>query len=75
MLTNTAALDLVFKGWSAVYADASLQAPSHAMDVAMTVPRAGRDETCSWIGNMPTMREWVGPWPRCRTSRPTASPS
>lgn len=61
MLINPAALDLVFKGFKATYTDAYMIAPSHAQDVAMTVPSVGRDETYSWIGNMPSMREWVGP--------------
>ena len=61
MLINAAALDLVFKGFQATYTDAYMLAPSHATDVAMTVPSVGRDETYSWIGNMPSMREWVGP--------------
>ncbi len=60
MLTNTAALDLVYKGFKSVYTDAYMLAPSHAQHIAMTVPSVGRDETYSWIGAMPGMREWIG---------------
>jgi len=61
MLLNTGALALVFKGFTKLCTDAHMQAPSHAMDIAMSVPSSGRDETCSRLGNMPGMRERVGP--------------
>lgn len=61
MLMNSTALDLVFKGFQKIYSDAYMQAPSQAAEVAKTVPSAGRDETYSWIGAMPSMREWLGP--------------
>ena len=61
MLIDSPALDLVFKGFKAVYTDAYLAAPTHKDKIAMTVPSSGRDETYGWLGQFPQLREWVGP--------------
>lgn len=61
MLINEQSLDLVFKGFKATYTDAYLQAPTHKDKVAMTVSSSGRDETYSWLGQFPQLREWIGP--------------
>lgn len=61
MIINRQTLDLAFKGFKTVYSDANLAAPSEFEKIAMTVPSASRDETYAWIGNLPTMREWIGP--------------
>jgi phage major head subunit gpT-like protein len=61
MLINEQNLDLVFKGFKSVYSEASLQARTHKDKIAMTVPSSGRDETYSWLGQFPQLREWIGP--------------
>ncbi|MDK3075927.1 Mu-like prophage major head subunit gpT family protein [Sedimentitalea sp. JM2-8] len=61
MLVNEHSLDLVFRGFKSVYSDAYLQATVHKDKIAMTVPSSGRDETYSWIGQFPHLREWIGP--------------
>ncbi len=45
MLVNEQNLELVFKGFKAVYTDAYEKAPSNALDIAMEVPSAAREET------------------------------
>lgn len=60
MLINDTSLDLVFKGFKSIYSDAFENAPSHALDVAMRVPSAARDETYGWLGQFPQLREWLG---------------
>jgi len=61
MIINRQTLELAFKGFKTVYSDAYLAAPSEFEKIAMTVPSVSRDETYAWIGNLPTMREWIGP--------------
>jgi phage major head subunit gpT-like protein len=61
LLINSQNLDLVFKGFKAVYSDAYLQAPAHWDKIAMTVPSSARDETYGWLGQFPNLREWIGP--------------
>jgi phage major head subunit gpT-like protein len=61
MIVNPQVLDLACKGFETVVTDAMMNAPAYAMDVAMTVPSASRDETYGWLGAFPSMREWVGP--------------
>ncbi|MCX7299912.1 MAG: Mu-like prophage major head subunit gpT family protein [Rhodobacterales bacterium] len=61
MLINENALDLVYKGFQAKYRDSYDKAPTFADKIAMTMQSAGRDETYSWFGNLPTLREWIGP--------------
>ncbi|MFC3059418.1 Mu-like prophage major head subunit gpT family protein [Paenirhodobacter populi] len=61
MLINSQNLDLIFKGFKAVYSDATINAPVNYDKVAMVVPSASRDETYGWIGEFPQMREWIGP--------------
>jgi phage major head subunit gpT-like protein len=61
MIINSQALDLVYKGFKATYTDAFLAAPGFADDVAMTVPSSAAEETYSWLGSFPHVREWIGP--------------
>ena len=60
MLINSTNLDLVFRGFSARYRDAYTNAPVHGDRIAMTMPSEGREETYSWLGAFPTLREWIG---------------
>jgi phage major head subunit gpT-like protein len=61
MIISGQVLDLAFKGFKSVYTDAYLETPAHADKIAMTVPSESRDETYGWLGQFPSMREWVGP--------------
>lgn len=61
MIINSQNLNLVFSGFQAKYTDAHLAAPSYADKIAMTVPSSSRDETYSWLGQFPRLREWIGP--------------
>lgn len=61
MIINGQSLDLVFRGFKAVYSDAYLKAPVNWDKIAMTVPSSSRDETYSWLGQFPQLREWIGP--------------
>ena len=54
-------LDLVFRGFRAIYSDAFIQANGYGDKIAMTVPSGSRDETYGWLGQFPNMREWIGP--------------
>ena len=61
MIITGQVLDLAFKGFKTVFTDAFLETPANADKIAMTVPSASRDETYGWLGQFPSMREWVGP--------------
>ena len=61
MIINGQVLDLAFKGFKTVFTDAYLETPANADKIAMTVPSVSRDETYGWLGQFPSMREWVGP--------------
>jgi len=61
MIINTQNLDLAFRGFSQKYSDAFMEAKSHSDKIVMKVPSTARDETYSWFGAFPNMREWLGP--------------
>ena len=60
MLIDNNALDLVFKGFKAVYTDAYINTEINWDKIAMQVASAGRDETYGWLGQFPQLREWLG---------------
>ena len=60
MIINSQTIALTFQGFKTVYSDAFLEAPSHSGRIAMTVPSTGSDETYSWLGMFPQLREWIG---------------
>ena len=61
MIVNASTVSLAFKGFKTVFTDAWLETPANADKIVMTVPSASRDETYGWLGQFPSMREWVGP--------------
>jgi phage major head subunit gpT-like protein len=61
MIINRQTLDLVLKGFKTVFNTSYMEAPSEFEKIAMTVPSTSRDETYAWMGNLPSMREWIGP--------------
>lgn len=61
MLVNARNLGLVCSGFQTVFNDAFAASPGYKDSVAMTVPSTGRDETHGWMGEVPALREWLGP--------------
>jgi phage major head subunit gpT-like protein len=61
MIVNQDSIALAFKGFKTVFTDAFLNTPTFADQLAMTVPSASRDETYGWMGQFPSLREWIGP--------------
>ena len=61
MIVNACPVSLAFKGFKTVFTDAYFETPANADKIVMTVPSASRDETYGWLGQFPSMREWVGP--------------
>ncbi len=61
MLTDSANLDLVYRGFKKLYGDAFLAAPANGDKIVMKVPSTGASEQYSWLGSFPAMREWIGP--------------
>lgn len=60
MLVNATNLDLVFKGFKAVYPDAFLKAQPQWTKIAMETTGVCSDETYGWMGQFPQLREWFG---------------
>ena len=61
MIVNQDSIALSFKGFKTVFTDAYLETPTNADKIAMTVPSSSRDETYGWMGQFPSLREWIGP--------------
>jgi phage major head subunit gpT-like protein len=61
MLINATNLNLVYDGFKSVYTDAYLAAEVHWDKVAMAVSSEGASETYGWLGQLPQLREWIGP--------------
>jgi phage major head subunit gpT-like protein len=61
VIINAQTIEIAAKGFQTVYTDARMNAPSHAMKIAMTVPSTAKDETYGWLGMFPHLREWIGP--------------
>ena len=60
MLITPSTLSLMFQGLKTVFNQAFDNAESHYKKVSMVVPSTTREETYAWLGEMPTLREWVG---------------
>ena len=60
MIVNQAALAGIYKSFNTVFNEAFDQAPSQWPLVAMEVPSQGRSVDYKWLGDFPTMREWLG---------------
>jgi len=60
MRINRQNLDLVFRGFQAIY-DASFDGTAvHYDKIAMTIPSNSAEENYGWLGQFPELREWVG---------------
>jgi len=60
MIINQANLEGIYKSFSTIFNEALAQAESMWPLVAMHVPSGGRSVDYKWLGDYPTMREWVG---------------
>jgi phage major head subunit gpT-like protein len=60
MIVNQAALAGIYKSFSTIFNEAFDQAPSQWPLVAMEAPSAGRSVDYKWLGDFPTMSEWLG---------------
>jgi phage major head subunit gpT-like protein len=61
MIVNSTSLDGIFAGFKALFNGAFSTVKSVYKDVAMVVPSGHREEKYGWLGQLPTLREWVGP--------------
>lgn len=60
MLVNRAGLDAMFSGFNTFFSTAFSGATTHYKSVAMVIPSRGREEKYGFLGQIPTVREWVG---------------
>lgn len=60
MIVNKQSLHLVFEGYSTAFHKGLEGAPRHWDRVAMKVPSTARGNTYAWLGQLPSMREWLG---------------
>ncbi len=60
MIIDDGKLDLVFKGFKAVYKDAYEATPIEQNRIAMEVPSSAANESYGWLGQFPGLRPWVG---------------
>lgn len=60
MFINDANLDLVARGFKAVYTETFDSTVSYKDTVAMTVQSQSMEENYGWLGQFPAVREWVG---------------
>ncbi|MCX5828756.1 MAG: Mu-like prophage major head subunit gpT family protein [Deltaproteobacteria bacterium] len=60
MIINQATLQGAHKTFKVIFNQAFEGAPSQWDLVAMQVPSVGREQGYPWLGDFPTMREWIG---------------
>lgn len=60
MVINQAALREIYSGFNTIFNKGFEGAEPQYPKVAMTVPSSSRDENYKWLGQMPTLREWIG---------------
>lgn len=60
MIINQANLSGIYKTFSTIFNQALDMAPSLWPLVAMEAPSSGRSVDYKWLGDMPSMREWIG---------------
>jgi phage major head subunit gpT-like protein len=61
MLINKQSLQSMFDGFNTRFNEAFAGAESVYEKIATVMPSAGRQENYGWLGQMPGMREWLGP--------------
>ncbi len=60
MIINQASLSAIYKGFRTVFNEAYQAVEPLFNKAAMVVPSSVREETYTWLGAFPRMREWVG---------------
>lgn len=60
MIINQAALQAAYKSFKVIFNQAFEGAPSQCDLVAMRAPSNTREQGYPWLGDFPTMREWIG---------------
>jgi phage major head subunit gpT-like protein len=60
MIINTANLDALRVGFSALFSQGLGQAETAYQRIATTVPSSGKENKYGWLGNVPNLREWIG---------------
>ena len=60
MLINTQNLTAMFKGFNTLFNEAFANVTPMWSQIAMEVPSTGAEETYSWLGTFPAMKEWLG---------------
>lgn len=60
MIINRENLNAVRTGFSTAYGKGVGRAPSQYTLIATTVPSSVREQTYGWLGQLPSVREWVG---------------
>ena len=61
MLINRSNLNIAFDGFSTRFNEAFKGAETSYQAISMVVPSSGRDEHYGWLGQIPSLREWIGP--------------
>ena len=60
MIINSATLQDLFVSYDLSFQNGLKGAPRHFERIAMTVPSTGSETKYAWLGNFPSMREWLG---------------
>lgn len=61
MIINRTNMDGLFSGFSTVFNKAFAGAESQYRSIAMIAPSMTREQNYAWLGQMPRLREWLGP--------------
>lgn len=60
MIVNQKNLTGLYMGFQTLFQKGMEHVESQYDKIAMIVPSSNRDETYAWLGQMPTLREWIG---------------
>lgn len=60
MIINQAALQAIYRSFKTIFEEAFQVVQTQYEKVAMVVPSSVREESYTWLGAFPRMREWVG---------------
>ena len=60
MLIDAAKLNAIFTAFNTLFNKGVTEAKPRYRDVAMVIPSSTAEETYTWLGSMPGIREWIG---------------
>lgn len=60
MIIDNGALKDIYSGFKTIFNQGFENTEAQYKKVAMIVPSSSRDEKYKWLGQMPTLREWIG---------------